>query len=486
MALNNRNCCVFGCTSRKGKNPSLSFHKFPSIGRTVYTENEYGITEKVSQRKVWINKLKMGKPITDNMRVCSLHFSKEDFIRPGDNKKKHSLVPAAVPSCKLPESSHEMSRPKRNPPKTRASSNFSKHMACATISKSNVEMDLPLDNPDFSNSESNERIQAAEALLDIQNLVVNKKFGVDCSTEVKSGDFIEPFSNRIVTAKDLSTLTGLQSFQLLYTIVELVAELFPKNRKKRTVMPLKDQVIFTFMKLKTGNRYNVLSILFQVNEVSCRIIFHETLIKVAKVLQYAIIWPSKEEVLNSMPLCFEGFEKTRVVLDCTEIPLQQAKCLCCRLKTYSQYKKRHTIKVLTGVSPAGLITYVSKAYGGRTSDKELFQQSPVLQLCDQFVDNIMVDKGFLIGDIAEAEGIKIIQPPFLRKQNQFSRQEALLNAKIARARVHIERTNQRMKVFEIFNKPFPLSLLPQVDNILTIICAIVNLSNPIFSEDKFL
>lgn len=29
--------------------------------------------------KVWKTKLKIGKPITKNMRVCSLHFNESDF-----------------------------------------------------------------------------------------------------------------------------------------------------------------------------------------------------------------------------------------------------------------------------------------------------------------------------------------------------------------------------------------------------------------------
>lgn len=68
-------------------------------------------------------------------------------------------------------------------------------------------------------------------------------------------------------------------------------------------------------------------------------------------------------------------------------------------------------------------------------------------MCESFLDSKMFNKGFLIGNIIEAEGIQIIQPPFLNKKNQFSHQEALLNAKIARARIHIERTYQRIKVF---------------------------------------
>ncbi|OXU21945.1 hypothetical protein TSAR_015538 [Trichomalopsis sarcophagae] len=55
----------------------------------------------------------------------------------------------------------------------------------------------------------------------------------------------------------------------------------------------------------------------------------------------------------------------------------------------------------------------------------------------------MTDKGFLIDEICLLNDIKLIRPPFLKNKQQFSREEALLNASIAKTRVHIERSNQR-------------------------------------------
>jgi hypothetical protein len=80
-----------------------------------------------------------------------------------------------------------------------------------------------------------------------------------------------------------------------------------------------------------------------------------------------------------------------------------------------------------------------------------------------FRDEIMVDKGFLINNLAERHFVKVIQPPFLRKQKQFSKSDALSNQKIAKARVHIERVNQRIQIFGIFKKPLPISLWFRAD-----------------------
>lgn len=147
-----------------------------------------------------------------------------------------------------------------------------------------------------------------------------------------------------------------------------------------------------------------------------------------------------------MPSCFERFRNVRLVLDCTEIAVEHTKCLCCRISCYSDYKSRNTLKFMTAVTPCGLVAYVSKVYGGRTSDKAIFEQSHVIEKLDEN-DALMVDKGFLIDTICKENLIQLIRPPFRRRKKQLSADEANTNFFIARARVHIERVNQRIKIF---------------------------------------
>lgn len=186
-----------------------------------------------------------------------------------------------------------------------------------------------------------------------------------------------------------------------------------------------------------------------------------------------------------MPKCFEDFTNVRAVINGIEINIQKPKKICCQVQAYSTYKSNYTVKFVTAVSPGGIITYVSKAFPGKYSDKAIIDKSEFIKMLDHG-DSLMTDKGFLIDDVCLSNGIELIRPPFLSSKKQFSKEEALLNVKIAKARVHVERSNQRLKVFKILSTKVPLYLVARIDQIFIIICAIVNIGAPILKDDKFM
>ena len=66
--------------------------------------------------------------------------------------------------------------------------------------------------------------------------------------------------------------------------------------------------------------------------------------------------------------------------------------------TYSSHCGMNSFKVLVGVEPNAVITYVSKLYPGSISDKAIAQESGLL---NHFTpgDMILVNKEFLFQDI---------------------------------------------------------------------------------------
>ncbi|XP_049276220.1 uncharacterized protein LOC119387324 [Rhipicephalus sanguineus] len=196
--------------------------------------------------------------------------------------------------------------------------------------------------------------------------------------------------------------------------------------------------------------------------------------------------PPKEEVVEHLPKCFKQFSNVRVIVDCTEIPIGQPNCLRCALKSYSFYKKGFTAKYMVTVTPSGLIAHISKGYGGRTSDKAIFEQSCLIKELDPVSDAIMADRGFLIDDICADHLIELIRPPFKKQQKQMSKGDALRTQKIASARVHVERAIQRMKIFKALSTRIPWSMVGLLDDIVIVAAGITNLSSPILAEHRFL
>ena len=100
-------------------------------------------------------------------------------------------------------------------------------------------------------------------------------------------------------------------------------------------------------------------------------------------------------------------------------------------------------------------------------------------------DAIMTDKGFYIEETCSKNFIELIKPPYLKQKSQFTQSEAVLCRKIARARVHVERSIGRLKTFMILKSVIPYHLLNLMDQIMVIIAGVTNSSPSILGDDKF-
>ena len=112
---------------------------------------------------------------------------------------------------------------------------------------------------------------------------------------------------------------------------------------------------------------------------------------------------------------FEKFPKTRVIVDGTECPIQRPKQPIAQQASWSTYKNKNTMKVLVGCTPGGLISFVSDAYCGSTSDRQIVERSSLPKMCDP-KDDIMADKGFNVQDIFMSSQVTINIPTFFRKK----------------------------------------------------------------------
>ena len=147
--------------------------------------------------------------------------------------------------------------------------------------------------------------------------------------------------------------------------------------------------------------------------------------------------------------------------------------------TYSSYRGVHSFKVIVGVAPNGVITYVSKLYPGSVSDKAIVQQSGLLNHLTA-EDLVPADKGLLIEDIVP-NGVSVNIPPFLNN-GTFTESEARATKAIVKCRIHVERANARLQDFKILIV-FILSYLCSHADIIFQLCASLgNLQFPLIQE----
>ena len=159
-----------------------------------------------------------------------------------------------------------------------------------------------------------------------------------------------------------------------------------------------------------------------------------------------------------------------------------------RAQTWSNYKQHNTVKILIAVTPQGSISFVSKAWGGRASDKYITEQSGIL---DKLLpgDLVLADCGFTIQDSVGFYCAKVKTPPFTKGKKQLSHHEVDWSREIFHVRIHVERVIGLLKQkYTIMQGTIPISLLKDgtectIDNIITTCSALCNLCVSVVPSD---
>ena len=199
----------------------------------------------------------------------------------------------------------------------------------------------------------------------------------------------------------------------------------------------------------------------------------------AKVLKSFIFIPSQGTLNLTKPPQFDVVRNLHSIIDGTEIFIQTPKDHRLQKIMWSQYKHHNTVKLLVSVAPNSTIVFVSNAYSGNISDKELTNRSNFLDLVEPY-SSIMADKGFNISNECIARRIELIVPPGKRGKSQMSKEELKKTKFIAKMRIIVEQVIRQLKTFRILASELPISSLSQIDDIVTVCAALINLKKSIY------
>lgn len=294
--------------------------------------------------------------------------------------------------------------------------------------------------------------------------------------------------------EQLCFYTGIHSnehFQAVFDEIKDNAEEQTSRRKLRYTtnqggrprsLSVINEFFMVLMRLRLGLLIEDLAFRFCLSKSQCSDIVNRWIDYLSVQLAVLVQWPSMEIIKANMPKLFkEKFPDTRIIVDCTEIYTEVPSSLQLKSLMYSDYKSHMTYKALVGISPNGVVTFVSDLWCGSISDKQITKECGLLELLTAG-DAIMVDKGFTISDLTTPKAVKLIIPPFKKANKQFSKKDVLLTKDIAMCRIHVERQMERIKNFRILQGNIPISMAPRVSKVFKICTYLTNLQPPLVQD----
>ncbi|XP_068561709.1 uncharacterized protein si:dkey-56d12.4 isoform X2 [Cebidichthys violaceus] len=228
---------------------------------------------------------------------------------------------------------------------------------------------------------------------------------------------------------------ALDVFNILVTSLE-GSNAFP--------MSVRDQVLLTLVTLKTNRDIGYLAERFCVSESMAGEIVSYWIDKLEHVLRPVVPWLPRETIEATTPRAFrESFPNASCVLEFCQSFVQKPSNLDSRggprVHCYD------TVKYVVAVAPCGLIMFISGAYMAHSSDK------------------LMVLDSGLLGKLKPGD--------VFMTQHQYSSR----NQEYVSSTSHVAAALHRLKVYKILSHVVSKSMAPQINKILTICSALVNL-----------
>ena len=250
----------------------------------------------------------------------------------------------------------------------------------------------------------------------------SKTVACDTATQTEEFDYMFKTAKRPFDREDMldddkvAFYTGLPTLKLLDALYGHIA---PHITRRSLTLTNYQELVMVLMKLRLDIPYRDLAYRFGVSISTVSRIFSSWLTTMEIRLSPLIYWPEREELWQTMPQCFQySFgKKTTVIIDCFEVFIEKPTNLLARAQTFSSYKHHNTVKVLIGITPQGSISFGSKTWGGRTSDKFLTENCGLMNKLLPG-DLVVADRGFTIHDIVALKRAELAIPAFTKGKSQ--------------------------------------------------------------------
>lgn len=253
-----------------------------------------------------------------------------------------------------------------------------------------------------------------------------------------------------------------------YVVIEKLCE-FTKCKE--------GEILLTLKKIRLNEQFEVLGHDFAISKSQASRIFAKVLPLIYSYLRGLIIWPSSFDIKMNLPIPFRArYAKVESIIDCFEVEIEKPSNPLSQALTWSEYKKCNTLKYLVSCTPDGLVNFVSKGYGGRTSDAAIVEQCGYLEVLPSGV-SVMADRGFKhIDGLLLKKGCQLVRPPSVSSGEVLSSMQVRETKQIAALRIHVERVISRLREFRYLVPHACIShnAITKTDMVVAATCGIIN------------
>lgn len=504
-------CLIVGCSNNKRKNPELCFCRVPKIVTTQGEETEILSTERRPRWLAAISRADLTEKILENDRVCGIHFQSGKAAYLWDRFNPDWVPSLHLGHDKLKESDETKEKQQERAQRiTERRKREREREEQEAKSRKAVKMDEPgerikdismVDEGETS-GETGEEEREGENNASTQT--DPEDYSRSCSTQTEECDYM--FRTQKPWLPEKSTVfeedyfegdnekvrfyTGLPSLEILKKTFSFVS---PRVTRHPLLLSKFQEFVLVLIKLRLGVPHQDLAYRFNVSRAVVSRIIIIWLTAMDMTLSSLISWPDREQLQRTMPRCFiDSFGlKTSVIIDCFEIFIDRPSNLLARAQTFSNYKHHNTVKVLIGITPQGTVSFVSEAWGGRTSDKFLTENCGFLKNLVPG-DLVLADRGFTVHEEVWFRQAELNIPAFMKGKNQLDPVDVKKTRRIADVRIHVERVIGVLRQkYTILQSTLPTDFLtcnqenqiPLIDRMVRVCSALVNLCPPIVPFD---
>ena len=516
-------CLMVGCGNKTGKRSKKEAEngKFYRVPRVITTQGELVEDLSSARRRQWISAISradLTEEKIDNDRVCSKHFISGQPAKDWDRFNVDWTPTLNLGHSKTKQPDMKVERAERrkrrqetieknillklqriSDPGETVEEIFDEDLLRDSSIQQNLEKqdggdavmtDLLDEESSYNGQSQPETISAQTETIDAETQTSGAPTTSEIAVQTDEFDFmfattkVQPFTEDYF--KDCEDkvrfYTGLTGFDVLKYVHKFVS---PQVRRKSKTLTSFHELVLVLMKLRLNVPKQDLAYRFDISLSTVSRIFSYWMMVLDARLSPLISWPEREELWRTMPMCFRySFgTKTTIIIDCFEIFIERPSNLLARAQTFSHYKHHNTVKVLIGITPQGSICFVSKAWGGRISDKFLTERCGLLENLKPG-DLVMADRGFTIEENLALHQAKLAIPVFTKGKSQLDPLSVEKTRGIANVRIHVERVIGLLRQkYTILQSTLPIDYLmstrssscPLVDRMVRVCCALTNL-----------